>query len=67
MHEPRLSRNKEICSAVKSLTYYRWLSDEIDEFWLKPASREGRNWREHEDINMVMLATSLTPDGFLGA
>jgi len=67
MREPRLSRNKEICSAVESLTYYKWLSDEIDGFWLKPGSREGRNWREHEDINMVMLATSLTPDGFLGA
>ena len=67
MRKPRLSRNKELCSAVKSLAYYKWLSDEIDWFWLKPASREGRNWKEHEDINMVMLATSLAPDGFLGA
>ena len=65
MCEPRLSRNKELCSAVKSLTYYKWLSDEIDGFWLKTASREDCNWKEYEDINVVMLATSLVPNGFL--
>jgi hypothetical protein len=42
------------------------LAEEIEEFWLKPAHRETESWTAHRDINMVMLATSLAPDGYLG-
>lgn len=38
---------------------------EIDAFWLRPHHRRSRTWLEHEDIDEVMLATSLLPDGFL--
>jgi hypothetical protein len=38
---------------------------EIESFWRAPAHREVDTWREHEDINDVMLATSLVPNGFL--
>jgi len=38
---------------------------EIESFWRVPAHREVDSWREHEDINDVMLATSLVPNGFL--
>jgi hypothetical protein len=41
------------------------LAERIEGFWLRPASREARSWREHGDINAVMLATSLAPDSFL--
>ena len=34
-------------------------------FWLENANREAESWRAHRDINMVMLATSLAPDGYL--
>jgi hypothetical protein len=27
--------------------------------------RDDATWREHQDINAVMLATSLAPDGYL--
>jgi len=37
----------------------------IEKFWLDPASRENKTWRAHREINMVMLATSLAPEGFL--
>ncbi|NNE24281.1 MAG: hypothetical protein HKN11_16905 [Rhizobiales bacterium] len=37
----------------------------IEEFWLNPANRKCASWQGHEDINMVMLATSLAPAGFL--
>jgi hypothetical protein len=37
----------------------------IEAFWRDPGHRQGRLWREHADINDVMLATSLSPDGFL--
>lgn len=37
----------------------------IETFWLDPANRQSASWQAHENINMVMLATSLAPDGFL--
>jgi len=37
----------------------------IERFWLDGKNREEGNWGEHEDINMVMLATSLASHGFL--
>jgi hypothetical protein len=33
--------------------------------WLDPEHQRLRAWLEHLDINDVMLATSLVPDGFL--
>jgi hypothetical protein len=39
----------------------------IETFWLDPANRRGASWKEHEDINSVMLATSLAPEGYFGA
>lgn len=41
------------------------LRDEIVAFWREPANRRVASWCEHEDINDVMLATALVPDGFL--
>jgi hypothetical protein len=40
------------------------IADEITMFWLDPKHRASPTWRAHEDINDVMLATSLLPDGF---
>lgn len=37
----------------------------IEDFWLEPEHRSSRSWRAHLDIDEVMLATSLLPDGFL--
>ncbi|RLF12020.1 MAG: hypothetical protein DRJ69_01330, partial [Thermoprotei archaeon] len=42
------------------------MSRRIEEFWLNPASWRADTWIEHRDINMVMLATSLIPEGYLG-
>ena len=41
------------------------LARSIETFWLHPSNRQSVNWQAHENINMVMLATSLAPDGFL--
>jgi hypothetical protein len=41
------------------------LGKEIEGFWLLPAHQRGRRWKDHLDINRVMLATSLLPDEFL--
>jgi hypothetical protein len=37
----------------------------IESFWLDPAHRASATWMDHEDINDVMLATSLAPSGFV--
>lgn len=37
----------------------------IEACWRVDEHRRSRTYRAHEDINDVMLATSLAPDGFL--
>ncbi|KAF0218347.1 MAG: hypothetical protein FD174_2964 [Geobacteraceae bacterium] len=41
------------------------LGETIESFWMERENREAASWKEHREINMVMLATSLAPDGFL--
>jgi hypothetical protein len=41
------------------------LRDELVSFWLEPAHRRARSFVDHQDINEVMLATSLAPGGWL--
>jgi len=41
------------------------MGTEIERFWSQPAHQAARSWLEHEDINAVMLATSLVPAGLL--
>ena len=42
------------------------LKDTIERFWSEPAHQHVQSWTAHEDINAVMLATSLAPHGYLG-
>ena len=37
----------------------------IEQTWLKPDNQQVESWMGHQDINAVMLATCLVPDGFL--
>jgi hypothetical protein len=63
---PRLfGKGHPVHAKIKSLMRYQPLCDGIEKFWLDPASRDNETWRAHREINMVMLATSLAPDGFL--
>jgi len=41
------------------------LGETIENFWLDPANQKAGTWKDHRHINMVMLATSLAPDGYL--
>lgn len=52
--------------ALAALTRYLPLATTIDEFWSNPARRQNPSWTGHQDINTVMLATSLLPAGYLG-
>lgn len=50
---------------LESLLAYLSLAGDIESFWLEPAHREAPTWSAHREINMVMLATSLSPDAYL--
>ncbi|WP_345985825.1 hypothetical protein WCX49_01540 [Sulfurimonas sp. HSL-1656] len=41
------------------------MAEVLELFWLREAHQAAATWREHADINTVMLATSLLPDAFL--
>lgn len=44
---------------------YLPLGGEIVRFWLREENQENAGWADHRDINMVMLATGLSPGGYL--
>jgi hypothetical protein len=50
---------------MNALKHYEELKEVIDKFWLQDGNQEAESWIAHSDINMVMLATSLSPDGYL--
>jgi hypothetical protein len=61
-----LLRNKDsLHSLLKILGRFAGLREIIEKFWLEGTNREAGSWIEHRDINTVMLATSLAPEGFL--
>ena len=62
----RPSKSVAVRTRVRELMEYLPLRDEIESFWRDAAHRNNRTWGEHRDINDVMLATSLAPEGFLG-
>ena len=50
---------------LRAFSRYADLAHRIESFWLAPEHQRVGTWTEHRDINEVMLATSLAPDGFL--
>ena len=58
-------REGRLDSLVNSLMGYVPLRETIQSFWLQEVNQETTSWKNHLDINMVMLATSLAPDGYL--
>lgn len=52
-------------SRLRELMEYVAIGEKIESFWRAPQHRQSATWSEHRDINEVMLATSLAPEGFL--
>jgi hypothetical protein len=50
---------------LDELARFDALGADLVRFWLAPEHRRARPFDEHRDINEVMLATALLPDGFL--
>ena len=64
--ESRPSRKKDsLRLLLKAFDKYTGLSGAIETFWREDKNRKAESWSAHRDIKGVMLATSLSPDGFL--
>src|SRR5438105_392795 len=50
---------------VDELDKFMTLRNVIEDFWLSPQNQQTDAWRQHADINDVMLATSLVPNGYV--
>ena len=65
-HENRYTATSpRLRAQLQALMQYLPLRDEIEAFWRNPEQQRAATWTEHQDINEVMLATSLAPNGFL--
>ena len=58
------ANNPDLQHKLRALMRYTDLRKTIENFWSDPANQTD-TWKEHQDINEVMLATSLSADGFL--
>jgi hypothetical protein len=50
---------------IDLLLPYESLSDEIVGLWLPHAQHQYESWKDHQDINDMMLATAIIPNTFL--
>jgi hypothetical protein len=61
----RIGSKPGLQRAIELLLPYQSLAGDILSVWLPYAQHPDNNWRAHQDINDVMLATALIPDLFL--
>jgi len=64
-HPENFSNQHELDVKLSGLARFLPLLESIESFWLEPGNQQSHSWTGHRDINTVMLATSLAPDGFL--
>ncbi len=57
--------NGDVAVPFQRLLRFEPLATRIEDWWSEPSHRTTCAWTEHADINNVMLATSLAPDGYL--
>ena len=62
-----VGRNRLLATVSDGMQQYQPLAEQIEAFWSDPAHRSSRTWIDHRDINMVMLATSLARESYLGS
>jgi hypothetical protein len=63
---PALAKDIEVRQQLGRLLPAQEIASIVVDFWLDRAHHTSSTWQQHRDINMVMLATSLEPGGFLG-
>lgn len=58
---PKRERNGHMDSLLELLP----MREKIESFWQEERNQQTSTWKNHQEINMVMLATSLAPEQFL--
>ena len=61
----KFSNQHELHARLSGLARFLPLTELIESFWLATDNQQSNSWPGHRDINSVMLATSLAPDGYL--
>jgi hypothetical protein len=64
-HPENFSNRHELHTRLSGLVPYLPLIESIESFWLATDNQQRNSWTGHRDINTVMLATSLAPEGYL--
>ena len=57
--------DRSLTARLESFGRYLPLGGQIESFWAEGEGQRAASWREHQHINMVMLATTLAPESFL--
>jgi len=65
LFEDQVAAGRLEAATVAQLTRHVGLRDALESYWLLPEHRRVASWLDYVDINDVMLATSLLPEGFL--
>ncbi len=63
-HRGPLETESALRPRIERLAAYGPFREQIESFWLDRRNRAVQSWTDHREINMVMLATSLAPDGY---
>lgn len=66
INEFREAIPEEAKSLIKLISLYTPLTEKIEKFWIESRNRKYKTWKEHVDINEIMLVTSLIPNGYIG-
>ncbi len=60
-----IAEREQVFALLTALSSHGTLGTAIESFWLGSENRRARTWSDHRDINDVMLATCLAPEGYL--
>ena len=55
----------QLDTLLTNLSRFHRIHELIESFWSEHSNQSAKTWKEHANINGVMLATSLAPDGYL--
>jgi len=64
-HPANFTNADQLISTLTNLYRFHTVYEFIKDFWLDADHRSVSTWQEHADINNVMLATCLAPNGYL--
>ena len=64
-HPENFTNTDQLNATLSKLISFHRINEFIESFWLEQEHQSVNSWLEHADINKVMLATSLAPDGYL--